>query len=506
MRFTFLFLAVAILVSAADAGQTLKPWSQINHTGQINVMDYGATGDGIHDDAVALQAAITAAASENKAVMIPPGTYKKSAQLTLHSNLAIVGTGEAIIQETGQAHGFYGADIENVTITGIKLVGYNDAVLSKASGITISNGERIHIEDVVIENYDFNGMWLGCINNSTITKCRIENNCLRGVTYYGSGIILGWSTFGASKNVTVDGCEFIHNGNGTKFCHGLYVSGNTNVNPHILNENIIVENNIAINNSGAGFKIVGDGCIVTGNVATDNGYDGIFSEYSNGCIFSDNVINTTFLWDGSTGPAGISITGGGANMAILDNTITNMYHHGIRMEGPNNTISGNKILNCGEYGIYASAADNSTIRGNWINNVDSRGIYVASSSNANVIENYVGEMYGAYPIGIYFYSTTALYGEICQNNRIAADAMIGIGTSAVSATGVCSDNYLAGIATPIGTNMRSSGMVIRNNFGTYPFDFGNQATNPTAYGEGDRYFNTTSNKLRSYDGSAWSDV
>lgn len=502
MRFTFLFLAVAILVSAADAGQTLKPWSQINHTGQINVMDYGATGDGIHDDAVALQAAITAAASENKAVMIPPGTYKKSAQLTLHSNLAIVGTGEAIIQETGQAHGFYGADIENVTITGIKLVGYNDAVLSTASGITISNGERIHIEDVVIENYDFNGMWLGCINNSTITKCRIENNCLRGVTYYGSGIILGWSTFGASKNVTVDGCEFIHNGNGSRFCHGLYVSGNTNLDPYVLTENIIVENNLAINNSGGGFKIVSDGCIVTNNVAYGNGYFGIYSEYSRNCIFSNNFINKSYLGE-STASGGIGAWSC-SDMDIFNNMISNMHHHGISVNGPNMTISNCVISNCGEYGIYAYGANNATFCNNWINNVDSRGIYIQSSANTNVIENYIGEVFGTNPIGILY--STSFSKFRCQNNRIAASATLGIGASVTATSGICSDNYLVGITTPISGTLRASGVVVRNNFGTYPFDFGNQATNPTAYGEGDRYFNTTSNKLRSYDGSAWSDV
>lgn len=45
--------------------------------GWINVKDFGATGDGVHDDAPAIQAAFDALGSPTKGVLnVPPGLYK----------------------------------------------------------------------------------------------------------------------------------------------------------------------------------------------------------------------------------------------------------------------------------------------------------------------------------------------------------------------------------------------------------------------------------------------
>ena len=41
----------------------------------FNVLDYGATGDGVTDDATGIQAAITAAAVAGGAVYLPSGVY-----------------------------------------------------------------------------------------------------------------------------------------------------------------------------------------------------------------------------------------------------------------------------------------------------------------------------------------------------------------------------------------------------------------------------------------------
>ena len=64
----------------------------------INVLDYGAVGDGVVDDTAAIQAAITAAmVGTANNVFFPSGTYKVSATLTIPN----VVDGKAVIYGSG---------------------------------------------------------------------------------------------------------------------------------------------------------------------------------------------------------------------------------------------------------------------------------------------------------------------------------------------------------------------------------------------------------------------
>ena len=58
-----------------------------------DVMTYGATGDDASDDTAAIQAAIDAAGSNYSTVHFPAGTYRISGNLTLRSNIRLLGAG-----------------------------------------------------------------------------------------------------------------------------------------------------------------------------------------------------------------------------------------------------------------------------------------------------------------------------------------------------------------------------------------------------------------------------
>lgn len=65
----------------------------------LSVKDFGATGDGTTDDTTAVQACITAAALANRAVYIPGGAYKLSAQLVYSGRtVSIYGDGPEVTE------------------------------------------------------------------------------------------------------------------------------------------------------------------------------------------------------------------------------------------------------------------------------------------------------------------------------------------------------------------------------------------------------------------------
>jgi len=91
----------------------------------VSVKDFGAVGDGVADDVVEIETAITAADS----LTIPSGTYASSARIDLKNNIVIKGDGPEVstINITdATAHGLYGVDVSNVTVEGLTFTGIPD--------------------------------------------------------------------------------------------------------------------------------------------------------------------------------------------------------------------------------------------------------------------------------------------------------------------------------------------------------------------------------------------
>ena len=146
----------------------------------FNVLDYGAVGNGIADDAVAINAAVTAAAVNGGIVFLPTGTYAVSAPILLKSNVTLQGEGaeativkqigtvanwDSITTSSGVITTLVANEYENICVEGLKLQGLYVTPIPDGSA-----------------NYAVNGISLANTWNSTVKDCTVVDS--------GTGIII----------------------------------------------------------------------------------------------------------------------------------------------------------------------------------------------------------------------------------------------------------------------------------------------------------------------------
>lgn len=128
----------------------------------LTVSNYGARGDGVSDDTLALQRAIDARPTGGS-VTVPAGVYSVSSSISLRSNVSLEGVpGQTVLTMPAQrSEGRFiliGDLLSNVNVSGItfRASGYTD----KVSGIFMVGAQSCTAHDLVFEGLDF-GMKLG---------------------------------------------------------------------------------------------------------------------------------------------------------------------------------------------------------------------------------------------------------------------------------------------------------------------------------------------------------
>lgn len=147
-----------------SADNTLYTWDAVqvgvpDVSGVINVLDYGAIGDGVADDTTAMQEALTAAGVSGGAVYVPAGTYKVTATLTMGSDLLLFGAGRfvsrikgnltaALLQSPNTATRYYR--------WGIQDIGFDNTAKTNAGGIAVNlkNISHAYISNLDIQNVE----------------------------------------------------------------------------------------------------------------------------------------------------------------------------------------------------------------------------------------------------------------------------------------------------------------------------------------------------------------
>lgn len=293
-----------------------------------NVKVYGAKGDGVTDDTVAIQAAITAANTAGGGmVFVPPGTYYISAILVLYSNVTLYGVhGKSkIIKPSTLGYVLNLTGVSNVIIedliidggTPIADPGWTD---EQKHNIIVMNSTDCFISRVTSQNAGGDGIYLGGINpsysqNVIIEDCVINQVGRNGVSVVGASYckVIKCKISGASGPVVGIGIDIEPNVGDT--CIGNKLIGNTmtdnnygmTITPNTSdrdNYGHLVADNLAYGNV-IGMQCAGTQCQYVNNTIVDNDDIGLNISGALQSMFQGNTILNNGLVTDTNGQVNI---------------------------------------------------------------------------------------------------------------------------------------------------------------------------------------------------------
>jgi len=153
----------------------------------LNVLDFGATGNGTTDDTSAINAALTyAGISGGGNIFFPAGTYKISTPLVLINGQSLIGNNNTTINNVSTTQEAITAGQDPTTyngnmsyISGINFTG-NTSGNSSCHGILIQ-GETVFISNCTFGNFKGSGIKGSYCQYTRINNCGFYNNGRYGI-------------------------------------------------------------------------------------------------------------------------------------------------------------------------------------------------------------------------------------------------------------------------------------------------------------------------------------
>jgi len=227
----------------------------------ISVRDFGAVGDGVHDDTLAFAQAINA----HHAIYIPSGTYRITDTIHVYFGTKISGAGHSslIVADTN-LFDVFSLQSGYCSLSNFKINNGKNAIYLNG---TLAPCVQNHIENITIENAQ-NGIILDG-SNDTNNPCYWNNfkNCLI-LSPSENGIILTKSGDGDTPNANIfDACRIYSNGSQITG-HGIHVDHGSFYNRFI---------NCEVNVDGSA-----QSCFTVGTNANETVIDNLYCESTNG--------------------------------------------------------------------------------------------------------------------------------------------------------------------------------------------------------------------------------
>ena len=317
---------------------------------QLDVKAFGAVGDGVTDDSVAIQNAELVASAQGRELFFEPGTYLINEKIYLHSNDNLLGCGLNTTLKMGSAL---------------------DTIFALNGSPSDLNGNISPIKNVSISSIQFDGSASSNLNEGPLVVCYIADgiNFLNdGFTNTnGIGILLS-----NTENSSINNCSFTNIGNKTLFTGTL---GDAAQAIAFCDSSIVKSVNNIVENSN--FIAIG--------------LDAISASDQMSFVASNNLmvgLNIVPGWDHySAGAAGIYLLNN-SGIVATGNYIEGASGNGIDVDNNKNVIiSGNTVVASGSGGIVVAHTNNAVISNNISSNNNQYHDHFASQSGITLIGN-----------------------------------------------------------------------------------------------------------------------
>jgi len=333
------------------------------NAGVFNVQTFGAVGDGVTDDTVAIQAAIDAIVLAAKGVLLfPPGTYKITAELTAaFTDTLVTGKGATLTGSFG-----YGL---------LKLLATTNTVIEH---IVFNNTHTNAVEDTgksVVYSANV------AIDNLTIRDCTFK--CPNAYT---SAFTIYARTSTADTTGSIKGLKIVNNlfENVGRICITL-MNRSTTADAYNATRDILVENN-RVETSGAaganGFFISLDGSGSKVSISNNHIKDALLIGIENtgwtDCVYERNIFSGTANKYAPFGFSAADVTRPMTHQVIKGNITKDEMQSACNFyEVDDSTFSNNVFLK-----DTTGAASAVNVRGNRNNFTDER--YESKGANAMI--------------------------------------------------------------------------------------------------------------------------